>query len=525
MKKLLLSIFTIMVAFTCIAQDLKMPGYVAASRTYKFDESKTNVPMKGYYILKDGTEKEANIAYQKPEFLIGDFAAAASLLICKELTGKPMDVFNPDNEPNFKEFIKKDELKAFFINGHLYANIKNIGWRILLNEGAIHSFISVVKVKTGGGIKYVNFKQTQWFQDTPYGSALSSISKDKQVAMLEKIPPTVQKGKSPQSIVDGYRASKYSLADAVIKYNMWFNDNSEMQIDYILGQDGLTQKERNSAATAQASKDKADADKKAYDDDMKAQNDANQNAVQAPKQDHYKGRTTTVNPSVASAKPEVKVKKQKFLGRINRIKADGNKVGVVVQCTNVEVNPKSHTYFASQKTQLVRGSYRPIAGIEEVGTTTVADLNKGFGTDVFELVDMKDIPYKDDGNGGKMDDWWATKYKMVLFIKHNAYYTAFIHSTGEAPDVKKEFKGQMYVKSTPWLMAAEDGQKKLKSAGKPPVTGSYSSDLYIADESTKVYTIQDLKALVNPATDEEIVKHLLNLNSSNIAKFIKKNNK
>src|SRR5690554_6161372 len=127
MKNILISVLTLVLAFGAFAQNTKRPGYVAQSNTFKFDESKTNMPMEGYYILKDGTEVEAVIAYRKPEFFVGDFAAGASLLIGKELTGKPMDPFNPDSEPNFKAFIDKNDLKAFFVDGHLYANIDNVG--------------------------------------------------------------------------------------------------------------------------------------------------------------------------------------------------------------------------------------------------------------------------------------------------------------------------------------------------------------------------------------------------------------
>ncbi len=80
MKKIFLSLLTVAIAVTSFAQNTNRPGYVAKSNTYKFDESKTNMPMQGYYILKDGTEVEAIIAYQKPEFLVGDFACIDSVI-------------------------------------------------------------------------------------------------------------------------------------------------------------------------------------------------------------------------------------------------------------------------------------------------------------------------------------------------------------------------------------------------------------------------------------------------------------
>jgi hypothetical protein len=526
MKKIFLSILTVTIAVASFAQNTKRSGYVAKSSTYKFKEDKVGVPMKGYYILKNGEEVEAIIAYNKPEFFVGDFAAGASLYICKTLTGKPVGLFDP-NDSNHKEYINKDDIKAFFIDGYLYANVKKVGWRIVLSEGAIHNYIQVVKMKKGDKNYYVHFKRKQWFQDEPFGSALAPISTKNHLAMIEKLPPTASAasvGKFKKIVAD-YKANLISLNEAEVRYNICFDNNSEMLIDYILGDDGLTQKVGDAAAAEQAAKDKAAADRKKYDDDQKAQQEAGQNAHYAPKQDPFKGRTTTVSDAVASVKPEVKVKKEKFLARINRIKADGNKVGVIVRCSNIGVNPKFHTFFSNQKTQLVRGAYKPIKGIETIATKTVEELNKGFNTDVFEVIDIKEIPFKEDGNGKKIDDWWKTKYKVIIFYYYNPYYTAYVQTGPESTKAKKEFKAQMFVKSGSFMMAAEDGEKKMKSAGSSPKSASYSSEIYVAGEDTRIMMIQDLKEVVNPASDEAIVEQLTVEQLKYLAKFIKKKNK
>lgn len=527
MKKIVLSILTLVITISSFAQKTKRPGYVAKSFNYEFKEDKVGIPMKGYYIEKNGNEVAAIIAYNKPEFFVGDFAVGASLYICKTLTGKPVGLFDPD-DANHKEYINKDDIKAFFIDGHLYANIEKVGWRIVLSEGAIHNYIQVVKMTKSGKNYYVHFKRKQWFQNDPFGSALSPISTKNHLAMIERVPSDlwVMKGKTPAAIVADYNNSKYSLYESEGRYNRWVDENSSHRvIDYILGENGLTKKEGDAIAAGQAAKDKAAADRKKYDDDQKAQQEANQNAKQAPKQNYYAGRTTTVSAALASAKPEVKVKKQKFKARIDRIKADGNKVAVVVLCSNINVNPKSHTIFSNQKAQFVRGSYKPIEGINELGVKTVQDFNEGFDTDVFELVDMKDIPYKDNGKGGKMDDWWVTKYKVIITLKYNPYYIAYVQTTGDSTNTKTEFKAQMFVKAMCFMEAAEDGQKRLKGAGKPPKIASYSTDAYLASPSTKIYMIQDLKVLINPASDEEIVNHLMNGQDWYNARFIKKYNK
>ncbi|MCF6241712.1 MAG: hypothetical protein L3J74_10250 [Bacteroidales bacterium] len=519
---LLIVIFSSPVLF---AQKLKRPGYVAKSSNYEFKENKVGMPMKGYYIEKNGNEVEAIIAYSKPEYFVGDFAPAVSLYICKELTDKKVNLFNPD-DPNHKEYVEKKDIKAFFIDGHLYANIPAVGWRIVLNEGAIHNFIQVVKMQKADKVFYINFKRTQWFKDEPYGTALGPISTKNLEKMIEKVPFDIEKGADPSEIIAGYRAGKYSLYEAEVMYNIWYDKHNAIQpIDYILGEDGLTKKEGDKLAAEKAEQDRIAAKQKAAEDDLKAQNEANQNATYAPKQDYFAGRTTTVDAAYASAKPEIKVKKEKFKARINRIKNDGNKVAIVVLCSNIEVNPKSHTFFSNQKPQFVRGSYKPIKGIELIGTKSAEQFNKGFGTDVFEFIDLRNIPYKLNGEGKKIDNWWATKYKLIIYLKYNPYYTAYVQTTGDSTQLKKEFKAQMFVKSISYMESAVDGVYKMKTVGKPPKIASYSSEPYLAASSTKVMMIQDLKPLINPWTDEQIVEHLLKTQFGYNTKFIKKFNK
>ena len=239
MKTLFISLIFLFIWGTNFSQQTKRPGYVASKFTYKADKSKFNMPMQGYYILKNGTEVKAVIANSKPEFFVGDFAASSSLYICKSVTGTAVNIFNPD-DPNHKEYITKDQIKAFYVNGYLYANLPNVGWRIVLTEGAIHTYIDVKKVEIGNNISYPSFRYTQWLDGHSSGSLMSGISDEELLKMLKKTPPLVRAGASPQSIVDGYEAKQYALYEAENKYNIWYDNNSEAAIDYILGVDGLT---------------------------------------------------------------------------------------------------------------------------------------------------------------------------------------------------------------------------------------------------------------------------------------------
>lgn len=213
--------------FVADSMRVARPGYEATSYTFSYDESNDGMPMTGYYILNDGSKVEAVIAYQKPEFFVGDFAAGASLFICKELNSLKVNLLNPNNEPNFKEYIDKSKIRAFYINGHLYKNYENIGWRIVLTEGAIHSFITVVKIENKGVISYTSFKQTQRLNGTAYGSILSSITNENLLNMMSDAPEIVQ------SFRDGTR----DIYQTEVAYNIWYNYMNLDAVHFVFGPD------------------------------------------------------------------------------------------------------------------------------------------------------------------------------------------------------------------------------------------------------------------------------------------------
>lgn len=535
MKKILISIVFLLSSSALMAQtNFKKNGYYSGNRKFTFDESKTNIPMKGYYVLKDGTEVEAILAYRKPEWVIGPFAAGASLVVCKELTGKPMDVFNPDSEPNFKEYVKKNAIRGFYLDGHLYGNVPNTGWAIVLSEGAIRSFITVVKLKTKSGIQYASFEQTQKLGGKAYGSAFGGVSSDRLLEMISDAP----------EIAASVKNGTNNIYEAILKYNQWYDANNPDKIEYILGKDGLTKAEeaRRLKINAQQKKEKAEklkaeaeakeAAKIAEEARLKAEkeaeayqkvlDEAKSRAHFAPEINNMENRPTVASPEIASAKPEVKVKKQKFVGRIDRIKADGNKVGILVNCSNIKVK-KSQT-FASREVVPVFGSFTPIEGCNTWAQIVTEKLNNGFSTDVFEVIDIKTIPIKNN-NDFKSSDWWATKYKLVLEYSISAYYDAYLESNPDSTIASKQFIAQFSLDVGAYTMAAEEGNKsKLKSAGAgaSPKTYSYSFPAFVGDEKSVVHTIQELKELVNPPTDEELMSNLIKDNELRLDKFIKK---
>ena len=204
-----------------VSTPFSMNGLDKSSKYYKHEQ--TNMPLQGYYVTKGGELVSAVIAYQKPEFLIGDFASASSLFICKEANGKKVDVLNPDSEPNFKEYINKGQIQAFFVGGQLYANINKVGWRIVTSEGSIHTFINMVKFTSNNKTSYQTFEQTQKMDGTAFGSILKGPSTNVLLDLMEDCPEIAQKLK------DG----TYSQFEAIVRYNYWYDLNYPDKVKYI----------------------------------------------------------------------------------------------------------------------------------------------------------------------------------------------------------------------------------------------------------------------------------------------------
>ena len=156
-----------------------------------------------------------------------------------------------------------------------------------------------------------------------------------------------------------------------------------------------------------------------------------------------------------------------------------------------------------------------------LANTTAQKLNDGFGVDVFEAVDYSEIPVK-QGNYGKEDDWWATKYKVIVLYEIEPSYQAYYKTNTSTGD--REFIAKMNVFGEVILRAAEDAKKnRLKYVTSSPKTwGTFRSEPYIGSSGTEVLVIQELKALINPPSDEEIIQELIKTQQPKLDKLVKK---
>jgi hypothetical protein len=151
-------------------------------------------------------------------------------------------------------------------------------------------------------------------------------------------------------------------------------------------------------------------------------------------------RPATPSASIAEVKPNVPVKKETFTQKISRIKADGNKVGVQLN-PYVYIKPLADASSGIGSGGMGGGlsggmlsnskaiSKHPTdtivvyAELKELAMSFVNDMNTAFDTDVFELVeDVNQVPLREVMGSYLRDDWWATKYKLLMIYAVDTYY-------------------------------------------------------------------------------------------------------
>ena len=207
------------------------PGYKAklfpikngneVTKYYNFDLTKSYVEstvLKGHYVKNDGTVIHEAIGFGLPEYMVGDTSARFRLLICKDIEGGSVSFADSDQNENYKAYIKKDDIKAFYVEGHLFKKLPGIGWRLILNEGAIHTFINIVKTKNG----YIATKHTQKLAEKIKEESILTPATEIKLAMMADAP----------EIVQGYKDGLYDLNEAEVKYNIWYDKKYPGKIKY-----------------------------------------------------------------------------------------------------------------------------------------------------------------------------------------------------------------------------------------------------------------------------------------------------
>lgn len=146
-------------------------------------------------------------------------------------------------------------------------------------------------------------------------------------------------------------------------------------------------------------------------------------------------RSILILPEVASVKDNIPVKKEAFGAKMSRIKADGNAIGVYLRLEPVRVPKVVSVATVSYKNPIdIPGEYMDESLIAS-GAEFVQELNNALGTTDIELIDISKIPYRDGstlGMASRVDNFWATKYKVVFFFNVDPRLEA-IHDSFDGP--------------------------------------------------------------------------------------------
>lgn len=235
---------------------------------------------------------------------------------------------------------------------------------------------------------------------------------------------------------------------------------------------------------------------------------------------YFKDRPSTAGADVASPKENVIPKKESFKDKIKRYESDGYKMGVAFYSGPIMTKavPPAGTETGPTKQLALKGSLEPMDDeLLDLAKDFIAKMNKAYNTDVFEVVDLKKIPVR-SVLGNPSDDWNATKYKTVFGYTVTPEFD-YNKSMGK-------YNGDFIINI--FVTAMEYYPKK----GKPKmsiVLGGKSLGAHrvnYSDETlSKITTVAELNALVNPPSPAELHDMLLEQQDTNFTKITDKLNK
>ncbi|MDH5474927.1 MAG: hypothetical protein OEX22_04490 [Cyclobacteriaceae bacterium] len=237
--------------------------------------------------------------------------------------------------------------------------------------------------------------------------------------------------------------------------------------------------------------------------------------------DPFEGRPTSPGADVASDKENVPVKKESFTSKLERYKSEGFKVAVVLSSGPVTTKPQPvQTGSTSLIKQITLEGNLPSMenDIKPLVENFTATMNETFSTDVFEIVDMKTIPYK-EVKIGKVDDWGSTKYKMVITYSASPEYDYNL-SAGKysaSLSINLNVTGLEYVN--------EKGAVKIKYPIRVGNLGFYKSEAYETETDPAFKTIEELHTVVNPPLGAALLTELQKEQDGEMPKFLAKRKK
>lgn len=332
-------------------------------------------------IFKSGETKKLYIRYHHPGVLMG----AANPL-----------------ETQSEAYIDKGLIEVFYLNGQCWVERSTpVGkqWVLLVRQGGIEhiTYITTAVTTTDGTTPNATVVTGDMISKNGQSETSSSMIlgyKKKMSQFISDYPELAAKVSNGEK---GYGFITY--LNVVDEYNTWFEKTNPGKTKYYpwFGQGKKT--EPASIAEVQQA--------------IQQNKDSVANARKAL----AASRPAVPAVAIASKKANVPPKKETFTAKVKRYEAEGHKIAVTMeeQKTKVtatigasNVHPKNVGFEGDPEKELVD---------EEILNYTVNELNRVYGTTIFEAVPINQIPLV-EVKSYKVDDWWSTCYKTLVSVSH-----------------------------------------------------------------------------------------------------------
>ncbi|HUX97521.1 MAG TPA: hypothetical protein VMV47_17440 [Bacteroidales bacterium] len=201
-------------------------GLDGSTRYIHYD--KIGLPLKGYIISNSGVKTDVVIAYQESEKL---FFPGFDLAICKEENNKKADILNPQNEPNFDRWVKKEDLKAFYVGDQLFYQAMPGKWFILMSEGALKNLVSILKITNNGKDSYKAVEWIQKLDSEPVGK--SGMTLNFKTSMSSLVSENKEMALKITNKAEGYQWQ--NIITVQEEFNIWYELQSYLPpVKYVL---------------------------------------------------------------------------------------------------------------------------------------------------------------------------------------------------------------------------------------------------------------------------------------------------
>lgn len=240
--------------------------------------------------------------------------------------------------------------------------------------------------------------------------------------------------------------------------------------------------------------------------------------------DPYEGRSITAGVDVASPKDNVPVKKETFTAKLERYKKEGFKVAVILYSGKIATKAQVSGGAMGPQQIMLKGDMPSMENnFLPLVEGFTAKMNETFSTDIFEIVDLKKIPYR-ESKWGKVDNWEVTKYKMVLGYNITPLYD-YTFMRGVDGTSKYSAELTVHLNATAGEYVNEKKGVKMKYIIRTGNLGHFESDSFVSETDPGIKTIEELHALVNPPMGADLLAELQKLQDKNMPEFIEKRKK